>query len=170
MSSVASSESNPALTARCVNMLVAPLCVTSGWMLFPNRDSRGIKAAANPAFNFILHCTDSVARISQVSQSAALALLPQLTFQGSTLETLMHVADGTNPYYIGLLYDMADMLDSLDITHCKLSNYFLNETVFCACGDTPFASLLHEDQKGCKGSGCGALGLYPCLIHRISRL
>jgi len=81
----------------------------------------------------------STARIvSQLIQSSATALLPQLTFMGLTLETLMHFIDGQLSYWMGIVYGVSDLLQSLDMAHCKLPDYFLNETMFCACGDTQF--------------------------------
>ena len=77
--------------------------------------------------------------VTQVSQSVALAVLPQLTFGSQSLETIEHILDAWISYFMGILSGLADVLQSLDMSHCKLPDYFLNETVFCACGDIPFA-------------------------------
>ena len=105
----------------------------------------------------------STARIvGQIAQSSVMAALPQLTFQGQTLETLMHYLDGSISYFMGITFGLADFLESVDLSHCKLPDYFLNETVFCACGDTRFAIPAVRRSEGLAGVGLwctGTLGM-----------
>lgn len=111
---------------------------------------------ANPVDSSNLESVVQV--VNQVSQAAAMAAFSQLTFQGITLEPLMHTIDASLSYYMGILYSMADMLQSLDLSHCKLPDYFLNETVFCACGDTPFSIPPARRREGLKELGLWCTG------------
>lgn len=106
----------------------------------------------------------STARIiSQVIQSSATALLPQLSFMGLTLETMMHAIDGKITYWMGVVYGLSDVLQSLDMAHCKLPDYFLNDTMFCACGDTQFVIPEVRRSEGLSGVGLWCTGTLTML-------
>ena len=106
----------------------------------------------------------SVGRIvSGVAKSAALALLPELTFGGNSLETIMHGIDGQLSYMMGMLLGLSDLLASVDMAHCKMPDYFLNETVFCACGDTPFSIPPSRREEGLAGGGFWCTGTLSLL-------
>lgn len=101
--------------------------------------------------------------VTSVAQSAALALLPELTFGGNSLETIMHAIDGQLSYMMGVLLGLSDLLASMDMAHCKMPDYFLNETVFCACGDSPFAIPERRRQEGLAGAGFWCTGTLSML-------
>jgi hypothetical protein len=101
--------------------------------------------------------------VSGVAQSAALALLPELTFKGNSLETITHGIDGQLSYMMGMLMGLSDLLASMDMAHCKMPDYFLNETVFCACGDTPLAIPESRRQEGLPGAGLWCSGVLSFL-------
>jgi hypothetical protein len=101
--------------------------------------------------------------VSGVAKSAALALLPELTFRGNSLETIMHGIDGQLSYMMGMLMGLSDLLASMDMAHCKMPDYFLNETVFCACGDTPFAIPESRRHEGLPGAGFWCTGVLSLL-------
>jgi hypothetical protein len=101
--------------------------------------------------------------VAGVAKSAALALLPELTFGGNSLETIMHSIDGQLSYMMGMLLALSDLLASMDMSHCKMPDYFLNETVFCACGDTPFAIPESRRQEGLAGAGFWCTGTLSLL-------
>jgi hypothetical protein len=101
--------------------------------------------------------------VTGVAKSAALALVPELTFGGSSLETIMHAIDGQLSYMMGILMGLSDLLASMDMAHCKMPDYFLNETVFCACGDTPFAIPESRRQEGIAGAGFWCTGVLSLL-------
>jgi hypothetical protein len=106
----------------------------------------------------------STARIvSQVIQSSASALIPELTFKGLTLETMMHAIDGKISYWMGVVYGLSDVLQSLDMAHCKLPDYFLNDTVFCACGDTQYVIPAIRRSEGQDGVGLWCTGTLTML-------
>jgi hypothetical protein len=108
--------------------------------------------------------TGSVATIvTGVAKSAALALLPELTFGGNSLETIMHGIDGQLSYMMGMLMGLSDLLASMDMAHCKMPDYYLNETVYCACGDTPFAIPESRRQEGLTGAGFWCTGVLSLL-------
>jgi hypothetical protein len=67
-----------------------------------------------------------------------MAILVGITPQGQTLEYLLQMMDGQLSYLMGVVYGLADLLQSIDLSHCKMPDSLLNETVFCACCDTPF--------------------------------
>lgn len=101
--------------------------------------------------------------VSQVIQSSANALLPQLTFRGFTLEPLMHFIDGKIAFWMGVVYGLSDVLQSLDMAHCKLPDYFLNDTVFCACGDTQYVIPELRRREGLEGVGLWCTGTLTML-------
>lgn len=101
--------------------------------------------------------------VSQVIQSSANALLPQLTFRGFTLEPLMHYLDGQIAFWMGVVYGLSDVLQSLDMAHCKLPDYFLNDTVFCACGDTQYVIPEVRRSEGLQGVGLWCTGTLTML-------
>jgi hypothetical protein len=49
---------------------------------------------------------------------------------------------------MGIVLGLYDLVASLDMAHCKLPDYFLNETVFCACGDTPYSVSKTRSNEG----------------------
>lgn len=83
--------------------------------------------------------------VTQVAQTSAVAVLPSLTFRSSTLNSVMHMLDAQISYLMGILSALADMLASLDLAHCKMPDYFLNQTVLCACGDHAYD--VHDDRR-----------------------
>ena len=101
--------------------------------------------------------------VTQVAQSSALAMLPSLTFRSSSLESIMHMLDGGLSYLMGVVSSLADLLASLDMTHCKMPDYFLNETVFCACGDIPYGVPLPRRREGLAGLGLWCTGTLSLL-------
>ena len=101
--------------------------------------------------------------VTNVAKSAALALLPELTFGGNSLETIMHAIDGQLSYMMGILLGLSDLLASMDMPHCKMPDYFLNETVFCACGDSPFAIPESRRREGLEGAGLWCTGTLSML-------
>lgn len=101
--------------------------------------------------------------VTSVAKSAALALLPELTFGGNSLETIMHAIDGQLSYMMGILLGLSDLLASMDMPHCKMPDYFLNETVFCACGDSPFAIPEARRREGLEGAGLWCTGTLSLL-------
>ena len=58
---------------------------------------------------------------------------------------------------------LSDLLTSMDMAHCKMPDYFLNETVFCACGDTPFAIPEIRRREGLSGAGLWCTGTLSLL-------
>ena len=108
--------------------------------------------------------SESTARIvGQVIQSSANALIPELTFKGLTLETLMHALDGEISYWMGIIYGLSDVLQSLDMAHCKLPDYFLNDTMFCACGDTQYVIPDIRRHEGINAVGLWCTGTLTML-------
>jgi hypothetical protein len=101
--------------------------------------------------------------VTGVARSAALALIPELTFGANSLETIMHGIDGQLSYMMGMLMGLSDLLASMDMAHCKMPDYFLNETVFCACGDTPFAIPEIRRHEGLSGAGLWCTGTLSLL-------
>ena len=101
--------------------------------------------------------------VAQISQSAAMSLLPQLTFQGQTLETTMHIIDAQLSYIMGIVSGLEDVLQSIDMTHCKLPDYYLNETVLCSCGDAPFQIPPTRRTEGLTGVGLWCTGTLSLL-------
>ena len=101
--------------------------------------------------------------VSSAAKSAAVALLPELTFGGNSLETIMHGIDGQLSYAMGVLLGLSDLLISMDMPHCKMPDYFLNETVFCACGDTPFSIPESRRKEGLPGAGFWCTGTLSLL-------
>ena len=101
--------------------------------------------------------------VTSVAKSAAVALLPELTFGGNSLETIMHGIDGQLSYAMGVLLGLSDLLASMDMAHCKMPDYFLNETVFCACGDTPFSIPEPRRTEGLPGAGFWCTGTLSLL-------
>ena len=114
---------------------------------------------ADPAAN-----TQTTARIvAQVAQTTALALVPSLTFQSSSLESIMHLIDAAISFLMGVVSALADLVQSLDMAHCKMPDYFLNETVFCACNDTAFGIPPSRAQEGLAGVGLWCTGTLSLL-------
>lgn len=101
--------------------------------------------------------------VAGVAKSAALALLPELTFGGNSLEAIIHGIDGTLSYMMGVLLGLSDLLISMDMAHCKMPDYFLNETVLCACDDAPFAIPERRRQEGLYGAGFWCTGTLSML-------
>ena len=64
------------------------------------------------------------------------------------LEPVQHLLDGIISYLMGVILGLYDLVASLDMAHCKLPDYFLNETVRCACGDLPLAIPLTRRTEG----------------------
>ena len=58
---------------------------------------------------------------------------------------------------------LADSVKSLDMGHCKKSDYFLNETVHCASRDTPFGIPPARAQEGLAGVGLRCTGTLSLL-------
>ena len=101
--------------------------------------------------------------VTSVANSAAIALLPELTFGGNSLETIIHAINGQLSYMMGVLLGLSDLLISMDMAHCKMPDYFLNETVLCACGDTPFAIPEPRRKEGVEGAGFWCTGTLSML-------
>ena len=118
-------------------------------------------AAGNPADASNAQSTSSI--VAQVTQSAALALIPQLTFSGQSLESIMHTVDGALSWLSGVLFGLADVLQSLDLAHCKIPDLFLNETILCACGDTPYAIPEKRASEGVADLGLWCSGTLSLL-------
>jgi hypothetical protein len=101
--------------------------------------------------------------VSQVTTSTAMALLQNINVQGESLETIMHLIDADLSYWMGVVYGMSDMLQSLDMSHCKMPDHFLHETVFCACGDSPFGIPVSRRAEGLAGVGLWCTGTLTML-------
>ena len=101
--------------------------------------------------------------VQQVTQTAALALLPQLTFRGQSLESISHTIDAVLSWLSGVLQGLADVMQSLDMAHCKMPDYYLNETVLCACGDEPYAIPLARRLEGIAELGLWCAGTLSLL-------
>ena len=116
---------------------------------------------ANPADSSNAQSTGRI--VTAVAQSSALAMIPSLTFRAGSLETIMHMIDAAISYVMGIVSALADVLQSLDLAHCKLPDYFLNETVFCACGDYPYGIAPARKQEGLAGAGLWCTGTLSLL-------
>ena len=55
------------------------------------------------------------------------------------------------------------MVASLDMPHCKLPDYFLNETVRCACGDLPLAIASQRRTEGVREGALWCTGTLSLL-------
>jgi hypothetical protein len=75
----------------------------------------------------------------------------------------MHSIDGQLSYMMGMILGLSDLLASMDMAHCKMPDYFLNETVFCACGDTPFSIPSSRREEGLAGAGLWCTGTLSLL-------
>ena len=120
-----------------------------------------VTQSANPADSGNAQSTARI--VASVAQSAALAMIPQLTFSSSSLETVMHCIDAALSYLMGVLSGLSDLLASMDMAHCKMPDYFLNETVFCSCGDYPYAIPEARRQEGLAGAGFWCTGTLSLL-------
>ena len=67
---------------------------------------------------------------------------------GVALEPVIHMIDGVISYLMGIILGLYDLVASLDMAHCKMPDYFLNETVFCACGDSPYTISKDRRSEG----------------------
>ena len=101
--------------------------------------------------------------VSQVATSASMAILQGIAPQSQTLETLLHLIDAKISFFMGVVYGMADVLESMDLSHCKMPDSLLNETVFCACGDTPFQIPTSRRQEGLAQLGLWCTGTLSML-------
>ena len=102
-----------------------------------------VTRSSNPTDTSNAQSTAQIA--TQVGQSSALAVLPSLTFRSSSLNSVMHVLDAQISYFMGVLSGLSDMLESVDMAHCKMPDYFLNDSVFCSCGDSPYSIQRREE-------------------------
>ena len=73
---------------------------------------------------------------AMVQTAGVRRFMSALSFQGISLEPVVHAIDGAISYLMGVILGLYDLVASLDMAHCKMPDYFLNETVFCACGDS----------------------------------
>ena len=87
----------------------------------------------------------------------------QLSWQSSSLESIMHLIDAAISFLMGVVSALADLVQSLDMAHCKMPDYFLNETVFCACNDTAFGIPPSRAQEGLAGVGLWCTGTLSLL-------
>jgi hypothetical protein len=58
---------------------------------------------------------------------------------------------------MGVVYGLADLLQSINLSDCKMPDTLLNKTVFCARGDTPFRI---PDRRKVEGLAQLARGLW----------
>jgi hypothetical protein len=52
-------------------------------------------------------------------------------------EPYVHVVDGIITYMIGIIVGMQDIAQTVDSEHCNVPDFYMYQTMTCACGDTP---------------------------------
>ena len=95
--------------------------------------------------------------------------VPDVPEQCSALQpgkqSTMHLIDAAVSFLMGAVSALADLVQSLDMAHCQMPDYFLrvNETVFCLCNDTPFGVPPSRAQEGLAGACLWCTGTLPLL-------
>ena len=140
-------------TGFTVRVGMADLSQASSGLVGQCLTQNSVVQSSNPADSSSAGATAGI--VSQVATSASMAIIQGISPQGQTLETVLHLIDAKISFLMGVVYGMADLLQSMDLSHCKMPDSLLNQTVFCACGDTPFKI---PDQR--RGEGLVQMGLW----------
>lgn len=93
-------------------------------------------------------------------------IIPNLKlFQADTyISQIKHPIDALFSWAIGVVSGMQDVVGTIDMAHCKLPDFYMQDVFKCSCNDKPFTIPAARARETYADGAFWCSGNLPCLV------
>lgn len=84
------------------------------------------------------------------------------------LEPVKHMVDALLTWSIGVVSGLQDVTATLDMAHCRLPDFYMQDVFKCACGDSSFAIPKQRANENYMNSAFWCSGKFHVLHYHFS--